>query len=743
MRSVWLVALVAFAICCQAELTIGTPRTIPGVVSVATDEISFSWSTNKAAFSSFTCTGAGTAINYPGGEASVLHNYSTAINFSSEGMVACKFSAVAGNESAELEFEFEVRCVGVRLGLSQDKLDAAAYFNRPKGSGPYVIVKQIGVENLCVGAAVTPRTTVSAPAAMRLAVSGGAVQSADYTQYGIDITVPDDTPEGNYTARVGFSANGSSVTLPISIIVKWPGPVLNITMPHFGNVKSGIPTVKGASVKEVMGYRAASNAKCVVRVSGQEPVETNLGGIAPFGKSACNVSVSPPGTGARPGTYGIQVAVSSDNAGSFGLEDNYTVPIPDAAISPSVLDFGDVTFEGGLTEAKAGLIVSEIGGYTPIEGIKFVVADGESGWLTLPDCVRVEAGSRVECVFVLRLPERAKLGEKKWKLTFSAAYVKNRTVEAVANIYFFGLEAAIDDLRAAGTYPAANRFPEFGDFARASIGFLSGLKGEEMGSAELVGAISVYGGARALLMQIDAANAAAGSGDYERASDELLGARFAREKITVGMSVGGRKLQSIADAAGLPGALESLWNASLGAIGNETALNAEEVGKTDYSKASAIYKNLADLFGNADYEARGQYFGDKANEAIGTAALHVAEGKGDLDSARGETVFVNRYRTVISPFSYDAVKAAYEKAAAHYESASAAYGLAGRANEKEIAGQAAEEIRAEAGQVGTAFFVILGGAVAFVGALIFQVATGMQRYAEDEEEESLGDVLVE
>ncbi len=736
----------------SAQVVVGNIRTDPDVIMVSTTNLTLIWASSDLATSFINCTAPGFSLPMTPVEQDLVTTHSFFMNtsFTADGPFGCTIYTYPSNGTPfATDYFSRVNCEGVRLEAPEPSVATAAYFTRPKGSGPYELNVSVKVRNACVGRAEVA-LSASPPSGFGMSAQPAVAQGLQTAIIPLTIVVPDSTPEGPYFGSVAFSSQGSFAAESVNITVHWPGPKLSVQLNQIGNVRSGTTITWYADISEALGYRAANGVNCSVWFSdkNQAPQESALGKIEPFGKARCAFSMAFPERKAAIGNYTAWVRVESYGAGGGTFSTNYTIPIPYMAIIPSELDLGRLTFDSGSDDSVATLSVLENGGYTPLEGIKFRLVEGDGGWVSLPDCSYAPPGGRENCTFRVTLNENASIGVKSWSFGVSSDYTKEIIFRAHAEIYFIGIDDAILQLQGMSNFSVVRSYNQAETLRVNGITMLEGLRGGNNSIQEISSVIAVHGGAVSLLSQMEGAQASSDRGDDMGAGRSLLSARMALERISSSFTsakAGAQLEKAMEDVYVAAG---GFWSASSAPLLARLELEAASDESSNYRSSAELYVLLSRIYAQSDQDksallaSRASVMEQKYEQSVENAGEAKLRANSSLSTARSGTALIGGARIILNPISHEGVAQEYKQALTSYDEAIQQYRNAGQQGELNRLLSEEKSAEAEYTFMETAFSVGSVAASILLIIVIMRSITGMQRYREDEDDVETGGVMV-
>lgn len=556
--------------------------------------------------------------------------------------------------------------------------------------------------------------------------------------------------EGTYAGSIMVSAQSGVTGRSFGINVKIIHPPATINAAwkqEWGNLKAGSSFTKVLVVEEVMGYKAAENVSVWISQVGPASLSYTpfLGDFPPFGRKDMEVQVSVPERGLKPGSYPLTILFSSPSNISTSFENvSYVIPTPQMVLSNTTIDLGKVTFEAGKDSAEKTLLIQEIGGYTPIEGLKITLVSGEVGWITYPEESYIPPGGTGKYTFKVFLPQDGTLGEKTWRYSLTTDYAGNKELLVKVLVYFPGVEEALSYLR--GVEEIAE-YPKSRDIITSSSNLLEKSKGI-VDTRKIVSVMSIYSGTRSFLNDIRDAVKNHRVNKLAAAGDHIVRAHRSLTKIKVGEeNLKDEELRRLI-RNGVTSA-EEVWKKAAEDVLESLEEEVATARKSNYKLAALYYKRISQIYAlkeeqekAEEYSALQREMEQRYSRYISQAAENRAYADREKEKALEKTFRIRDASFVINPLSYDAVSEGLENAIAGYEEAEELYRVAGETPEADLLVDKISELREQRDAIKTYFLVyglFLTGL--FVGFLI-RVSLALQRYRLDEEDGTLGNIVM-
>ena len=573
--------------------------------------------------------------------------------------------------------------------------------------------------------------------------------SADGTvQLNITFRVNSTLAEKTYSGRLSIAGDDvNTKTEDVSIKVVHPPASLKAEwMQTWGSVKAGSNLTHTLRVSEYMGYKAAKNVSVKITQFGPASLNytSSLGDFSPFQNKSLNVGVGIPSRGLRPGSYLLKITVSSQSNISAVVENaSYTIPVPQMVLSASAIDLGKITFEPGKESSEGTLIIQEVGGYTPIEGLNISLASGEVGWISYSDESYIPPGGAEKYTFKVFLPQDGTLGEKTWRYTISTDYAGVKDLELKVLVYFPGIEEALTYLQ--GVTPIPD-YPETNTVITGTVNLLEKTKGT-VDTKKIVSVMSVYSGVRTFLSDVREAIGTLERGDLIGAADSVIKAHRSLTK----MKVGEENLDDDFGEAVKDGisAAETVWmDVSLEVL-REVEKEASRARESNYKDAVVYYKRMSQIYTlrgeeekGAEYSALQREMEELYQDYLTYAAGNETFADHEREKALQGTFRIRDVSFVLNPLAYDSVSQGLANAITAYEEAERLYRVAGETEDADILHGKISELKDQYASIKKSFtaYGILLTAI-LVGFLI-RASLALQNYRLDEEEASVGDIVI-
>lgn len=634
-------------------------------------------------------------------------------------------------------------------------------FDKPKGSVDYFdITRKLEFSN--------PENTSVTVSSLNVTFSGveGVTVSVDETSF----TIPG---ESSHQVTVTFHASssmaekiytggkltisGSGVTskeiYPFTVEINHPNPTIRAIWDkdNWGSVKAGSSFKRILTVEEYYGYKNASNVSVYIAEVGPAEISYfgELGDFNPLDSKNIQINVTIPERGLRPGTYNIKpVIISSSIITSEPEEATYEIPVPKMEIENKNLDMGKITFEPGKDTTKRELTIKEVGGFTPIEGIRLSLSGGEAGWVSFYGDDYVPPGEAKNYTFSITLPPDASLGDKEWRFNLKTDYAGEDVIRLFVTVYFPGIEDAINYLN---NISGSTDNPQENSLIHDTLMLLENAKGKtEIRKIAMV--MSVYGGVRSLLSDLRDSTASRKEGEFNKAADFIIKASSALSKIRIGdqnLEDAELKLYSSKSVT----SAEGLWTSAATEILRILEDRVEETRESNYKIAALHYKRMsriASLMGEnekaVEYKKKQEELQQLYEQTLLAAADKEFQAQKLISSAKDKMFSLGEGEEavffVLNPFHYDSVSQNYASAIANYRNAVEMYKKAGEKRDADRVSEALENTLKQQKQIFTAFLTY--GSILTVAFIWFmaRVVLGLQRFREDDRDGKLGDVVI-
>jgi hypothetical protein len=577
------------------------------------------------------------------------------------------------------------------------------------------------------------------------------VEPEDSSYLMISFRAPPSVAEGSYGAKLEVKGNYTYITkvgvhpllheFYITINVDHPPATLEATwdLAEWGKLRAGQSFERTLTVRETFGYAGASNVSLYLSKTGPVNLSytTGVGDVPAGGSKSIKVKIQVPERYLRPGDYWVTPRIVKDyNVQVATLEQaNYTIPKPEMALSSAKIDFGSLTFEVDRDTATASITISEVGGYTPIEGLSISQVSGEEGWVAYSQVNYIPPGGNATINFTLLLPPDASLGKKNWVFALATKYAGSAEIVAEATVYFPGLEEAERSLAKLPSLPYQETVQNLRELIAASKG-VTELR-------EIAMVMSVYSGVSSFINIFSDLN---GKPLDERVERIIL-AKSSLNRAKIGSeSLEDKSLKKHAIPA--VEALEDVWSREA----REVAEALEKrVGKEkmDYRSATLDYRRLKTLYSLLGDEEKVREYASKQEEmerayyeALTEAAVLLKSSEKEVAAARRLSFNIKEASFVINPFHYEAVISHYDSAISRVEEAKSLLEKAGERGEAELIQSRLEELTKGKRTVERAFKVYLTLLTLFFLWFVARVTLGLIRWVRDSEALAEGDVVL-
>ncbi len=563
---------------------------------------------------------------------------------------------------------------------------------------------------------------------------------------GIDFDVPSSLNEGKYTCNVKIFKVGESstlATLKSTIIVKHPPPQLQVTLEKdIRKVKAGEKYTNNIIVTEIMGYKPARLVSININpLEEGEKVYLNIRDEKNLAPPFYFQTINPGSTVKKPIT--IYVADRNLVPGNYTLnirakainnkpEDNmdyliyYEIPHPVMKISGD-LNFDALTFSEGKNKKEKSLIIEEIGGYTPIEGISIEKISGDEGWIALPAIDYVKPNSSENFTFKISLPDDAQIGKKEWKFKIRTLYAGNKEFSASTLVYFPSIDESIEKVRNMPKNEISENLMIMLENAKTLT--------EKENLKDLAGTMYIYSACNALFSEIYLMK---NTHDVGEKLSHILNIKRSINKIEIA-----RKMISIKELKDKASKiLETARKTEKDEIDKEVEnirKSIEDYKENDYKRCAIVSKKIGEIYGNAIPEQK--ICEEKYKSAIENASKLKEEEEKIIMIIDENTYKLGIGRILINPFVYDFIIKNYNELEKIYENLIKIYSVAGEEVEAKIYEKKLSDLKAEKNTV-IAFFMIYGLTVILILiSVVVRIFIGFAQYKKDEEEKKLGDVI--
>lgn len=642
----------------------------------------------------------------------------------------------------------------VSIYLDLDSL--TVNFDKPKGSVAYYEVNDTlnfyNAENNTVTLSRLNATFKNVPGiSAYIHKSSIQIEAKKTEQINVTFRINSSMAEKSYTGTLSISASvsGSGISKDITVTLKVVHPPATIKASwtdSWGKVKAGSKFTKTLKVTEAMGYKSAKNVSIRITYHGPAVIEYKsfLGDFSPFENKSVKVNVSIPERNLKPGTYPIRTTISSiSNISTIQENASYIIPSPQMVLSSTTLDLGKVTFEAGKESSEGDLIIQEVGGYTPIEGLTINLTSGEVGWITVSEKDYIPPGGAERYTFKVYLPQDGTLGKKTWKYTLHTNYAGNRQITVKVLVYFSGVEEALSYLRGTSYIP---EYPETKTLITSAINLLEKTKGT-VDTKKIVSVMSIYSGARTFLNNIENAVQNKVKGNLVAMGDSIIRAHRSLTKMKVGEENLDSEFRSFI-RSGISSA-ETVWTkASEDAI-RDMVEAADKARESDYKKAVTYYKRLSQIYVLRGDEKKAEEYSILQKEMEGLYKDYLTYATGNLtyaedekEKALGKTFKLRDVSFVLNPLAYDTVSHGLENAIEAYKIAERMFRITGEKEEADLLLNKIAKTEEQYNSIKRSFMVYGFILVALLVGFLIRTSLAIQRYRHDEEEGILGDIVL-
>ena len=533
----------------------------------------------------------------------------------------------------------------------------------------------------------------------------------------------------------------------VSIKVVHPPPTINTTWNEgWGKIKAGSNFTRTLTVAEAMGYKSAKNVSVVITYQGPATLKYSsfMGDFSPRENKTMDVNVSVPSTGLKPGTYNIRVTVSSPTKISSVVKNaSYIIPTPQMVLSGTTIDLGKVTFESGKDSSESTLIVQEVGGYTPIEGLKISLSSGEVGWITHSEKDYIPPGGTERYTFKVFLPQDGTLGEKTWRYSLTTNYAGSKELLVKVLVYFPGVEEALNYIKSVGSLP---EYPESKTIITSTVNLLEKTKGT-VDTKKIVSVMSIYSGARTFLKDIEDVVENRARGNLVATGDSVIRAHRSLTK----MKVGEENLDSDFRAVIKDGinAADVVWEKASNDALKDLEIEASKASESNYKYAVIYYKRISRIYALKGDKKKAEEFSTLQKDMeklyedyITYATANKTYADNEKEKALAKTFRIKDVSFVLNPLAFDSVTEGLENALSSYKEAEKLYRLAGETEDADLLVDKISNLNEQLDAIKKSFTVYgLLLVIIFVGFLI-RTSLALQHYRLDEEEGHVGDIVM-
>lgn len=576
-----------------------------------------------------------------------------------------------------------------------------------------------------------------------------SVQPLDSQTVNITFRANSTINEGTYAGSISINGTGVTQTsFSINVKIIHPPATINAAWEQgWGNVRAGSKFTKVLAVKETMGYKAASNVSVSITHSGPATLNYSsfLGDFSPFENKSLEVNVSMPSRGLKPASYPLTITISSPTNISSGFENiSYVIPTPQMILSNTTIDLGKITFETGKESSEKTLFVQEIGGFTPIEGLKITIVSGEAGWITYPEESYIPPGGLGKYPFKVFLPQDGTLGEKTWQYSLTTDYAGSKNLIAKVLVYFPGIEEALTYLRGVKEIP---EYPQSKSIITSTAKLLEKSKGL-VDAKKIVSVMSIYSGTRSFLSDINEVAKNYKMKKLNAAGDSVIRAHRSLTKMKVGEeNLGDNELLALTKD-GIVSA-ETVWKTAAMDVLKSLEEEAAIARESNYKFAVLYYKRMSQIYALQGEQAKAEEYSalQREMEKLYRESLTQASGNRTYADTEEKKALEKTFRIkdasfVINPLSYDVVSEGLENALTAYEDAERAYRIAGEIKDADMLADEISELEKRKNAIEMSFMVYgLFLVTLFVGFLI-RTSLALQRYRLDEKDGTLGNIIM-
>jgi hypothetical protein len=655
--------------------------------------------------------------------------------------------------------------VSAQVTASFDYDEVDFYFDKPKNEVSYfeenLTLEFFNADNESAAILSGLEATLSGEAkdkgmSVVLEKSYLRVEPNDKSYLTISFRAPPSVPEGRYEAKLEVKGNYTYITKQgvhtllhefyITVNVDHPPATLAASwdLAEWGKLRAGQSFERTLTVREVYGYAGASNVTLYLSRTG--PVNltytSSLGDIPAGGSKSIKVKVQVPERYLRPGDYKVVPKIVKDYKTQVSTleQANYTIPKPEMAISTTKLNFGRLTFEVGKDTATASITVSEVGGYTPIEGLSISLVKGEEGWVGYTQVNYIPPGRNATVNFTLILPPDASLGKKSWIFEITTVHAGSVEILGEAIVYFPGLDEAERSLAALPSLPSHPEVKEAVQNLREMIA----ASRDVTELREIAMVMSVYSGVSSFVNILAGAE---GKPLEERVESIILAKRSLNRAKIGSENLEDRNLKKYAIPA--VEALENVWKREAGSAAEALEAVVKQKEESDYRGAALDYKRLKTLYSLLGEAESAKEYASKQEEmerayfnSLSEAMSLLRLAEENVSAARRLTFNIKEASFVINPFHYEAVMAYYDDALSSVERARLLLDRAGEDEEAKLLQRRMKELKDRKRTIERTFRVYLAFLTLFFLWFVARVTLGLLRWIRDSEALAEGDVLL-
>lgn len=576
------------------------------------------------------------------------------------------------------------------------------------------------------------------------------IQKNTSTSFLVDLEVPSSFTEGRHECNVKiYSITGNysyNQNIKAIVLVKWPGPQLivswNEELGEKGSNKviAGKKYKKTITIKELMGYKEAKSVTMYIVPLDYDP---NLPGpakltqnkfffpkIPALGTQTQEIEIEIPERNLIPGNYTLQTRVKAmnnketDNIDSYNT---YQIPYPIMKISGD-LNFGDLTFTPGKDNAIKNLIISEVSGFTPIEGISVEKISGEDGWITLPTTDYVAPGQNENFSFKISLPYTATLGKKEWKFKIKTKFAGEKEFSASTLIYFPNIDENLNEIKNFEKNAITENLIKMLNLAKELT--------ENQNIQDLANVIYVYSASKSLLLEISSMK---NTSDEDEKLKHIFNIKKAINKLkNINEKFTNKNFNDY--LKNIEKYSDSLWNKEVADEIEKIKENLKSYEKDNYKSCATKYKKLGEIYGK-NFEEK-EICEKKYIESIEKIEKLKKNLTTILNSIDANTINIGVSKAVINPFAYDFVLKCYNYTDKIYENIILLYNISGE-KEEAIVYEAKRNEKINEKAIIESFFMIYGIIVGLIMIFIVtRIILGFVNYKRDEEEIKIGDVVL-
>ncbi|MFN3528078.1 MAG: hypothetical protein ACK4YO_03155, partial [Candidatus Altarchaeaceae archaeon] len=507
--------------------------------------------------------------------------------------------------------------------------------------------------------------------------------------FSLDLEVPKEYNEGKHICKIKFKSLTQNYPfeqiITVIIYVKWPNPKLMVTwneeLGENGSQKviAGKKYTRTLTITEYMGYKPAKYVSVYIIPLDYDPNLKNpaiinpdkffIKEIQPLGTVTKEITVEIPDRNLIPGNYTLQTKVKAINNKEEDNIDSYNsfeIPYPIMKISGD-LNFDKLTFNPEENTKISNIVIEEVGGYTPIEGITIEKISGEEGWITIPVIDYIPPGKSENLSFKITLPETASLGKREWKFKIKTKFAGEKEFSSSVLVYYPDLENAINEIKNFEKNKITENLILMLNFAKEIT--------EKARIQDLIGTMYIYSSSKSLLKEISFMRNAS---DEDEKLNHILNIKRSYNKLqSIAPKISDDYLK--ARALEILNECKNLWNNEISNEIEEIKKNLRIYEENNYKKCAIEYKKIGEIYGK-EYPEKSiceNKYVNTLNE-ISKLKKNLSMVEKFIDD---NTINIGISKALINPFVYDDVLKSYDKIDKIYESIISLYNISGEIEE--------------------------------------------------------------